>query len=127
MSPEIRREIRRNPRNGELTIHLIGLPGPLIDSQIGTEGKEIDTFPKMSGDDGIQVRIISPTIPLLTLEAEPIGGIDGTAWFYDREPSFGADERLEPNRISPAGLEMLLRGFAYRTGELRHDESLKEI
>ena len=122
MPSEIRTEIRRNPRNGDLTIHLIGLRGPLIDSQIGTEGKEIDIFPKMPSDNGIQVQVISPPVPLLTLEAEPVGGIDGTAWFYDREPSFGADERLNPNKINSAGLEMILRGFKYRTRELRHDD-----
>lgn len=117
----IRTEIRRNPLNGDITIHLIGLKGPLIDSQIGTEGKEIDVFPKIPSDDGVQVRVISPPVPLLTLEAEPVGGIDEIL-VYDREPSFGVDERLEPNRLNQRGLEMLLGGFAYRTGELRHDE-----
>lgn len=121
----ILREIRRNPLNGDTTIYLIGLKGPLIGSQIGTEGKEIDVFPKMPSDDGTQVKVISPPVPLLTLEAELVGGIDGIL-VYDREPSFGVDERLEPNRLNQRGLEMLLGGFVHRIGELRHDERVQD-
>ena len=122
MHPQpIRREIRRNPHSGDLTVYLIGLDKlntSLHDSQIGLEGKEFDVFPTLPKD-GAQVSIITPPIPLLILQAKPVGELDTAV--YDRESSFGADERLKVNRFSNSGLEVLVETFISRVEQLRSD------
>lgn len=114
MDPDVRREIRESPLSPELTYILSGSDQRLYNTQVGVEGKEIDLFSRNDAT----VSVITPTHPLVLLEEDPVGAMDGV---YERQSAKGADERFKVNRFDPEGLELLINSLIARAKTLRAD------
>ena len=110
-----RRELRQHPTYPRASFIMNGFEDNLYRSQRSVQGNEITSLSR----NGVTVRVISPEHPLLLLEQKII--VEGVG-LYDRAYAFGADERLDVNKFSPEGLELLLETIKLRSIALKNTD-----